>query len=85
MAFLSEGACRDAPEDAFFPGDYTPDYKKDDFDAAESEAVAELRTQYCSVCPVFEECYQHALTHHEPTGIWAGLTTHQRTELRRGI
>lgn len=84
MAFLSEGACLRVRAD-FFPGAYSSDYKKDNFDEEESRVLPHLRAAYCARCPVFEACYRHALLYPEPSGIWAGTTTTERNELRSGM
>lgn len=46
-----EAACRDAPDEAWFPepGDFTAPRKQQ-----------ELREQYCDRCPVLEQCREDA-------------------------
>lgn len=50
---------------------------------ADRELIIESARAICSVCPVITECYEHALAYPEVSGIWAGTTPDQRTELRR--
>jgi len=35
----------------------------------------------CSRCPVITACRAHALSVHEPYGIWGGLTANERTQI----
>lgn len=35
----------------------------------------------CRTCPVIVDCRNHALTTHEPYGVWGGLTEEERREL----
>lgn len=37
----------------------------------------------CAVCPVREECLEHALTKPERWGVWGGLNENEREELRK--
>lgn len=34
--------------------------------------------QICRHCPVRTDCLQHAVKHHEPFGIWGGLSPKER-------
>lgn len=36
----------------------------------------------CRVCPVREECLEHAMTESETNGIWGGLSERERRKLR---
>lgn len=38
----------------------------------------------CARCPVTQTCLQWAMDHHEPHGIWGGLSTKERRRLRAG-
>ncbi len=40
--------------------------------------------QVCAGCPVLEECGAHALSVHEPYGVWGGLSESERDEIIRG-
>ena len=42
-----------------------------------------LAQQTCRSCPVRPECLAEALERGEQYGVWGGLTTQQRTSLRR--
>jgi len=37
----------------------------------------------CSICPVRDECYTHAMSYPELGGIWGGLTQQEREALRK--
>jgi WhiB family redox-sensing transcriptional regulator len=37
----------------------------------------------CAVCPVVQQCRDHALTVREPYGVWGGLTINERDQLLR--
>lgn len=39
--------------------------------------------QACRLCPVQHECAEYAITHDEPAGLWGGLTTARRRQIRR--
>ena len=39
--------------------------------------------QVCRSCPVLEQCRRHALTVHEPYGVWGGLSEAERDILIR--
>lgn len=38
----------------------------------------------CRSCPVLVQCRRHALTVHEPFGVWGGLSESEREALARG-
>lgn len=40
--------------------------------------------EVCRSCPVLEECRRHALTVHEPYGVWGGLSEAERDSIIRG-
>jgi WhiB family redox-sensing transcriptional regulator len=44
---------------------------------------AERGTALCAVCPVVQQCLDHALTVREPYGTWGGLTINERDQLLR--
>lgn len=57
--------------------------------AEESGEYGEITTQsmayaraLCGGCPIIEECLDSALTRGETYGIWGGLTTPEREQLR---
>jgi WhiB family redox-sensing transcriptional regulator len=61
-------ACRGMNTNAFFP---------------ELSVIDDRVLAACTVCPVREECLDHALTHHEDYGIWGGLTELQRDQVSK--
>jgi WhiB family redox-sensing transcriptional regulator len=48
---------------------------------ADREARAK---EVCRTCPVLEQCRRHALSAHEPYGVWGGLSESERDEIIRG-
>ena len=70
-----EGACRDQDPDVFF----SPDAERGPRRRAREAAAKAL----CAVCPVIEQCRNHALTVREPHGVWGGLTITEREQLLR--
>lgn len=70
-----QGACRGMDSTFFFhpEGERGP-----------ARARREARAiQVCRSCPVMEQCRRHALTVHEPYGVWGGLTESERDHLIR--
>lgn len=65
----AQALCAQVDPEIFFP--------KKGANPAQAKAV-------CAMCPVRNECLEHALTHIETYGIWGGLTARQRQELRAG-
>lgn len=38
----------------------------------------------CRPCPLLAACRSYALEHHEPVGVWGGLTVTERRQVRKG-
>jgi len=70
-----EGACRDVDPETFF----SPDAERGPRRRAREAAAKAL----CNVCPVVQQCLNHALTVREPYGVWGGLTINERDQLLR--
>ena len=71
-----QGACRGMDSGFFFhpEGERGP-----------ARAYRESRAkEICQGCPVLEQCRRHALTVHEPYGVWGGLSEAERDEIVRG-
>jgi WhiB family transcriptional regulator, redox-sensing transcriptional regulator len=66
--WFDDAACRDVGTDVFFPT---------------SEAQAAEAKSICAVCPVREECLEHALETRPGDGVWGGLTPTERHRLIR--
>lgn len=64
------GACRDLPIEMFFNPDGIRGPSRHKHESA-AKAI-------CAVCPVIEQCRNHALTVQEPYGVWGGLTEDER-------
>lgn len=64
----TEGAlCPQVDHDMFFPGKSGP--------TAQAQRI-------CALCPVRVECLADALARNEQHGVWGGLSTRQRRQLR---
>jgi WhiB family redox-sensing transcriptional regulator len=70
-----DGACRGVDPETFF----SPDAERGPRRRAREAAAKAL----CHVCPVVQECLNHALTVREPYGVWGGLTINERDQLLR--
>ena len=66
-----DAACRGPQSRVFFPP-LTPE-RRDDREVREAHAKA-----ICGECPVLMACRDHALSAHEPHGIWGGLNEQER-------
>lgn len=70
-----DGACRNVDPETFF----SPDAERGPRRRAREAAAKAL----CNVCPVVQQCLNHALTVREPYGVWGGLTINERDQLLR--
>ncbi|NHZ71435.1 MAG: WhiB family transcriptional regulator [Proteobacteria bacterium] len=61
-------ACTETPDVSFFP------QTKDE----ERAALA-----ICTICPVREDCLEHAIETRERFGVWGGLTEKERKKVSR--
>lgn len=68
-----EGACREADPETFF----SPDAERGPRRRAREAAAKAM----CAVCPVIQECLQHALAVREPYGVWGGLNINERDSI----
>jgi len=68
-------ACTGAPQDRFFGDDLNNK-------SMSSKQIRDIAGQYCSVCPVFEECLRQALENDEEYGIWAGTSGRTRKAMQ---
>ncbi|MGI9004260.1 MAG: WhiB family transcriptional regulator [Pseudonocardia sp.] len=71
-----QGACRGMDSASFFhpEGERGPA-------RASREALAK---EVCQRCPVLAQCRRHALSAHEPYGVWGGLSESERDDIIRG-
>jgi WhiB family redox-sensing transcriptional regulator len=67
------GACRDQDSELFFH----PEGERGSR-ASSREAAAKA---ICAGCPVLAECAAHALSVHEPYGVWGGMSERDREEI----
>jgi WhiB family redox-sensing transcriptional regulator len=70
------GACRGVDPETFFSPDAERGPRRR---AREAKAKA-----LCAVCPVVQECLDHALTVREPYGVWGGLNINERDSILQG-
>lgn len=61
-------ACKDEPGMTFFP---------------QTKAETEAALAICAICPVVDECLDHAVATNERFGVWGGTTEKQRRALAR--
>lgn len=66
----SEAACAQVDPDIFFPKH-----------AGSSRAARYV----CGLCPVRQQCLNHALINRERWGIWGGTSERERRKLRRQL
>jgi WhiB family redox-sensing transcriptional regulator len=65
-----DGACRASDPETFF----SPDAERGPRRRKREAAAKAL----CAVCPVINECRDHALEVREPYGVWGGLNINER-------
>lgn len=68
-----DGACRGTDPEIFF----SPDAERGPRRRARESAAKAL----CAVCPVVQQCLEHALAVREPYGVWGGLTINERDSI----
>lgn len=68
-----QGACRGVDPETFF----SPDAERGPRRRAREAAAKAL----CAVCPVVQECLDHALAVREPYGVWGGLSINERDSI----
>jgi WhiB family redox-sensing transcriptional regulator len=68
-----EGACREADPETFF----SPDAERGPRRRAREAAAKAM----CAVCPVVQQCLEHALAVREPYGVWGGLNINERDSI----
>lgn len=61
-------ACKEAGDVTFFP---------------QTKAEARAALAVCAICPVRDECLDHAIETNERFGVWGGLTEKERRALVR--
>lgn len=66
--WMRDAACRELPETTFFPSLGEP---------------SEPARAVCARCLVRHDCLAYALEHDERHGVWGGLSTRERTAMRR--
>lgn len=71
-----DGACANTDVDRFFSPEHERGFARE---RRESAAKA-----YCQVCPVVQQCLEHAMTVREEHGVWGGLNPRERSDLAAG-
>ncbi len=70
-----QGLCRGVDSSFFFH----PDGER-----GQARAQREARAKaMCARCPVLEQCRRHALSVHEPYGVWGGMSESERDAMFR--
>jgi WhiB family redox-sensing transcriptional regulator len=73
LSWRAAAACRTADSSVFFSADGERDRER---------YVRERRTKaICAACPVMLPCRAYALGHHEPHGVWGGLSERDRARI----
>jgi len=72
-SWMSDGTCRHADPDLFFPAPHSP----------AGRAQAQTAKLICACCPVRRECLAYALETRQKYGIWGGLTEEERRTMTR--
>ncbi|MFI5425827.1 WhiB family transcriptional regulator [Aeromicrobium sp. UC242_57] len=67
------GACREVDPETFF----SPDAERGPRRRSREAAAKAL----CAVCPVVQQCLEHALAVREPYGVWGGLNINERESI----
>jgi len=62
-----QAACRGIPTNEFYP--------------TRGEMIPQIIKEKCDICPVLEDCLNHALKH-EAYGYWGGTSEKQRVAIR---
>lgn len=70
MNWQDDAACAEVDGDLFFP---------------DSGRVSKAIREFCSVCPVTLECLTAAMDGDVQVGIWGGLDSGQRQQLKKGL
>ena len=68
-----EGACMGADSAVFF----SPEAER----GRRRQRREDAAKQICASCPVLARCREHALTVHEPYGVWGGLAESERSAI----
>ncbi|HPU13682.1 MAG TPA: WhiB family transcriptional regulator [Aeromicrobium sp.] len=68
-----EGACMGEDSAVFF----SPEAER----GRRRQRREDAAKQICASCPVLARCREHALTVHEPYGVWGGLTESERSAI----
>ena len=71
----AQGACNTLDPEVFFH----PEGERGSSRARRIERAKQI----CSTCPVMSECRDYALRHHEPYGVWGGLSEEERALILR--
>ena len=66
--WVNESACKGLDPTIFYPA---------------TDEEAEEAKEICAVCPVQEECLEHAIGHREHNGVWGGATERERQRIIR--
>lgn len=66
--WFDDAACRDADADLFFSQD---------------EPQQQAALEHCAICPVRQQCLEHAMRKGEHYGIWGGTREGERRRLSR--
>ena len=74
-----EARCRDLPQHLFFGKEF--EGKRRHRPSLTSIEIRRAKA-ICAICPVLEECFNHAMEYEEEYGVWGGTTHKERQRLR---
>lgn len=76
------GKCRRYPQEWFFGEEHGEGLKRH----RPTLTSVEVRRAkaICAVCPVLQDCYDHAMLNDEDYGVWGGTTRRDRQRIREG-
>ena len=66
--WVGKAACRGLDPAIFYP---------------QTDEEADAAKAVCAVCPVNEDCLEHAILHREKNGVWGGATERERLRIIR--
>lgn len=72
--------CADLPQAWFFGEEHT-EGKKRHRPTLTSVEIRRAKA-ICAVCPVLQDCYDHAMKNEEDYGVWGGTTHKDRQRIR---
>ena len=83
MEWMEQAECLGVRNTIFYPPELDDDDGTAGYSAEEYEAAYAQAKSICAVCPVQQECLDHALEKKERWGCWGGLIPIERLRIER--